>query len=99
MASKWGTSLTVLAGSHGVVSTKGTLREARAYLEEQHGISATYVETKSFIVDEVRGRAKKGEIDLILMGGYSAAPVLEVVLGSTVDEVLREIRLPVLICR
>ena len=99
IASKWGTSLTVLAGSHGVISTKGTLREARAYLEEQHGVNATYVETESFIVDEVRERAKKGEIDLILMGGYSATPVLEVVIGSTVDEVLREIRLPVLICR
>jgi nucleotide-binding universal stress UspA family protein len=33
------------------------------------------------------------------MGGYSAKPVREVVLGSSVDEILRESRLPILICR
>jgi nucleotide-binding universal stress UspA family protein len=34
-----------------------------------------------------------------VMGGYGFGPMLEVVLGSTVDEVLRTSRRPVLICR
>jgi nucleotide-binding universal stress UspA family protein len=33
------------------------------------------------------------------MGGYGRRPELEVVLGSAVDQVLRESRSPVLICR
>jgi nucleotide-binding universal stress UspA family protein len=33
------------------------------------------------------------------MGGYGFNPALEIVLGSTVDEVLRTGQLPVLICR
>jgi nucleotide-binding universal stress UspA family protein len=36
---------------------------------------------------------------VLLMGGYGFAPVFEVVLGSVVDEVLRESQKPVLICR
>jgi nucleotide-binding universal stress UspA family protein len=33
------------------------------------------------------------------MGGYGHSPVMEVVLGSAVDQVLRESRQPTLICR
>jgi len=33
------------------------------------------------------------------MGGYGLSPVLEVVLGSGVDQVLRTSRQPMLICR
>jgi nucleotide-binding universal stress UspA family protein len=33
------------------------------------------------------------------MGGYGYSPLLEVMLGSTVDQVLRESSLPTLICR
>jgi nucleotide-binding universal stress UspA family protein len=43
--------------------------------------------------------AQDHDCDLILMGGYGHSPVVEVVLGSAVDEVLRSSRQPVLICR
>jgi nucleotide-binding universal stress UspA family protein len=43
--------------------------------------------------------AEAHDSDLILMGGYGYSPVVEVVLGSAVDEVLRASRQPVLICR
>jgi nucleotide-binding universal stress UspA family protein len=33
------------------------------------------------------------------MGSYGFSPVLEVALGSTVDQVLRRSRQPVLVCR
>jgi len=33
------------------------------------------------------------------MGGYGDAPMIEFVLGSVVDKVLRESSLPILICR
>ena len=37
--------------------------------------------------------------DLILIGGYGKTPVLEMLLGSTVDEVLRVSQVPILVCR
>jgi nucleotide-binding universal stress UspA family protein len=43
--------------------------------------------------------AEEHECDLIIMGGYGFSPVMEIVLGSAVDEVLRASRRPVLICR
>ena len=33
------------------------------------------------------------------MGGYGLNPMLEVILGSTVDRVLQESAVPILICR
>jgi nucleotide-binding universal stress UspA family protein len=36
---------------------------------------------------------------LIVMGGYGRGPVLEVVLGSALDQVLRQSHRPTLICR
>jgi len=43
--------------------------------------------------------AQENGCDLIVMGGYGFSPVVEIVLGSAVDQVLRESQHPVLICR
>ena len=37
--------------------------------------------------------------DFILLGGYGANPVREAVVGSTVEGLLRESKVPLLICR
>ena len=39
------------------------------------------------------------QCNLIFMGGYSKPPVIDVVFGSPLDQVLRESPVPVLICR
>jgi len=43
--------------------------------------------------------AQAQESNLIVMGSYGYNPVLEVVLGSAVDQVLRSSQHPTLICR
>jgi nucleotide-binding universal stress UspA family protein len=43
--------------------------------------------------------AESKQCDLVIMGGYGFDPVMEIALGSQVDEVLRTSRLPILICR
>lgn len=43
--------------------------------------------------------AAERNCDWIIMGGYEAAPLVEVFAGSTVDGVLRQTRVPVLFCR
>lgn len=54
----------------------------------EHGVSQVILQAA----------AEKGA-DMILMGGYGFPPLLEVVLGSTVDDVLRGTQIPVIICR
>jgi nucleotide-binding universal stress UspA family protein len=75
------------------------LRSARLYLESR-GVAATYVPTRSGeVASTLLKTARTYNCDLILMGGYGFKPVLDVVLGSAVDQVLRETEWPVLICR
>lgn len=71
---------------------------AQGYLEA-HGVESTLLERQGPVTTEIMVTAEEYECDLIVMGGYGFRPMLEVVLGSTVDEVLRTSRRPVLICR
>lgn len=47
--------------------------------------------------DEILRTAREHQSNVILIGGYSRRPALELVLGSTVKEVLREARHPLLV--
>jgi nucleotide-binding universal stress UspA family protein len=59
----------------------------------------SYEEVRQKLKATEVGERKLEEIPLIIMGGYGFSPVMEIVLGSAVDEVLRTSRRPVLICR
>ena len=98
ISGQWGTELTVLTSAVGTARPQKIQREAQNYLKRYH-ISARYLLTGRPVPEELRDRCDQGEFDLILIGGYGTAPVLEVVLGSVVDRVLREVQLPILICR
>jgi nucleotide-binding universal stress UspA family protein len=78
--------------------TPDALAEAEAYLA-RHRVQTTPVREYGPVADVILRAAEEHESDLILMGGYGHGPVMEVVLGSVVDEVLRASRQPVLICR
>jgi len=79
-------------------TTSGTMRLAKRYLR-RHGVDATYIEKQGDAGEAILEAAAEFESDLIVMGGYGFNPVLEIVLGSAVDQVLRESLHPVLICR
>jgi nucleotide-binding universal stress UspA family protein len=49
--------------------------------------------------DVVLEVAQEQESTLIVMGGYGFSPMVQIVLGSAVDQVLRSSQRPVLICR
>jgi nucleotide-binding universal stress UspA family protein len=97
LAGCWGIELAVIT-----VPTEHTpaamLRGAREYLEAR-GITARYLEGSTPIAKAVLTSAEAHDSNLIIMGGYGYGLVREMVLGSTVDEVLRTFRSPVLICR
>jgi nucleotide-binding universal stress UspA family protein len=75
-----------------------TLQKARTLLQEQQ-IDAEFVAERGQVADVLLALATQSGSDLFVMGGYGLNPLLEVVLGSTVDEILRTTDLPVLVCR
>jgi nucleotide-binding universal stress UspA family protein len=62
-------------------------------------VRAAYVHENGPVAEAILRTAKTNGRDLILMRGYGHRPLVEVMLGSTVDQVLQASELPVLICR
>ena len=98
LASRWQISLTVVTilGDAGV--SPSTQDRAQIYLEAR-GVQATLVQARGPVAGTILETAKEHNSDLILMGGYGHSPVVEVVLGSAVDKILRSSQWPILICR
>ena len=98
LVSKWNAQLVVVT-----VETKYTpntaLDRARAYLEKQGVTDVTYLLRPKPISDSLMEAAEKYKSNLLVMGGFGFRPVLNLVLGSTVDHILREFKQPILICR
>ena len=76
--------------------TEMTLADARQYLET-HGLDATYVKAAGEVVETVLATADVYSCDWIIMGGYGANPVLEVVMGTIADQILAQSKKPMLI--
>jgi nucleotide-binding universal stress UspA family protein len=98
LAGHWGISLHVLTVLDPDRDSKSALQEAMDYLESNR-VEASSVLTSGDVGEVILNTAGQNENDLIIMGGYGYQPVVEVVLGSSVDRVLGESRVPVLICR
>jgi nucleotide-binding universal stress UspA family protein len=99
MAEIWKIPLTVLTVAEADNTTPETQNHAKAYLE-LHEVQATFINVEAGSVPEaILKTAGERESDLIIMGGYRAHPVVEVMLGSSVDRILRESKRPMLICQ
>jgi nucleotide-binding universal stress UspA family protein len=98
LSAKWEVPLVVLAVEDEGTNAGELLDDARFYLIAR-GVSATYVTAPAPVAGAIQETAERHGCDLVVMGGYGFRPLLEVVLGSTVDQVLRWRRWPVLICR
>jgi nucleotide-binding universal stress UspA family protein len=98
LAGRWSAHLSVVTVLEENRTTPETAKLAKRYLD-RHGVDAAYLEKRDDAGLAILEAAAESESDLIVMGGYGFNPVLEIVLGSAVDQVLRESRRPVLICR
>jgi nucleotide-binding universal stress UspA family protein len=98
VANRWNIPLTIVTVIESGRTTSDTLERAQSYLET-HKVQATIVKESGSVAEAILKAAKEHASDLIIMGGYGFSPVLEVVLGSTVDHVLSASQRPVLICR
>jgi nucleotide-binding universal stress UspA family protein len=97
LGERWLTALTVLTVADGSKVEPAVLDYARRYLEF-HELAADFIRT-SGPLDGVLKIMKERQTDLVLMGGYSTSALAEVMVGSTVNFMLREAHCPLLICR
>ncbi|MBC8263415.1 MAG: universal stress protein [Anaerolineales bacterium] len=98
LSGKWNIPLVVVTVIETGRTTSDALARAQRYLKT-HGVQATFAKESGPVAEAILRTAEEHESDLIIMGGYGLGPVLEVVVGSAVDQVLRESRQPMLICR
>jgi nucleotide-binding universal stress UspA family protein len=97
LASTWGTKITVLTSRERSLRESLNLQKAKGYLIS-HKVEANYVSARGDAGPLVVQTAKENKCDFVLMGGYSQAPLIEVMWGSTLDYVLREFKGPVWVC-
>lgn len=97
LACRWNLQLSVVTVRNGKNASR-LLDNAREYLSNR-GIRPECHLVKGEESQVILNIARQENSSLVLMGGYGFTPVLEVVLGSTVDAVLREAEIPVLICQ
>jgi nucleotide-binding universal stress UspA family protein len=94
----WHTALTVVTIRE-AGTTGDPLNHAREYLE-MHELQANFIARGAEpVATTILLAAEDDRSDLIVIGGYGGHPVVQAVLGSTVDQVLRAARRPTLICR
>ena len=97
MANRWGTELVILTVPDEKL-TAAEMADMQGYLTKNQ-VEPTYIEKEPPVPEAIIQTVTKENCDLILIGGYGKTPVLEMLLGSTVDEVLRVSRVPILVCR
>lgn len=98
LSTRWQMPLVVVTVLEKGRTSLDTVATARKYLDARQ-VQATFVTEQGPVAEAIPKAAEAHRSNLIIMGGYGFNPLLEVVLGSTVDEVLRSRRWPVLICR
>ncbi len=97
LAERWKTALTVLTVVDGEKVFPSTQDYARSYLE-QYDVQANFIVAEGPL-DIFLDVIKEDQSNLILIGGYNGTALKEVMLGSAVNFLLREVDCPMLICR
>lgn len=98
LAARWHRTLSVVATGEDNSSTAALLQEAAATVA-RYGISAQLFSGRGDPADAILIRAETIGADLIVLGGYGGRGVLDLVLGSVTEALLRTSRLPLLICQ
>ena len=98
LTERWGMALEIATVAENGMDPDAILDSAREYLGK-HGAAVTTAPLHGPAVRTILDHARGIGADLILLGGFGGSPVLEAVIGSTVEGLLRESEIPLLICR
>ncbi len=97
-AKKWHISLTVLTVDEEASQAQKFLNIARKHLTYRK-VNAEYLHRSGPVAETILVTASQFGCDFIIVGGYGYAPLIQVIRGSVVDELLRNSPIPLLICR
>lgn len=97
LAEQWQTKLTIFTGLNVETSDRSAHDFAQNYLEFNE-IAADFIHEK-YSPEALQRTAEEIRADLVIMGGYSGSILKEMTVGSSVNFMLRESQLPILICR
>ena len=99
LARRWQTSLTIVSVIEQGKGPSDILAPVEEFLAD-HNLQAEIVKAEGEAAAQaILNTAQAHDCDFIMVGGYGFSPVLEIVLGSTVDQLLRQFPKPLLICR
>ncbi len=93
-----GLPLTVLHVGKGDTAADRVVDEARRYLAT-HRVEAEYIERPGHANEVILETIAAGDHDLLVIGAYGHSRIIEMVLGSTTEYVLRNASVPVFLCR
>jgi nucleotide-binding universal stress UspA family protein len=98
LAAQWYMTIAVIAINENRAKASKWLNQADRYLGG-HGIKAALIGKTGNPSEAILDTYASLDCDFILMGGYGSTPIVEVVIGSVVDKILRESKVPIFICR
>jgi nucleotide-binding universal stress UspA family protein len=98
LASRWPMALVTLSVVEKDRVTAATLARAQDYLSS-HGVEADCRLGEGPVVETIVKTMSAQQCDWLLMGSYGLNPVIEAMVGSSLDQLLRQVDFPLLICR
>jgi nucleotide-binding universal stress UspA family protein/uncharacterized ParB-like nuclease family protein len=97
-AEMWKTRLTVFTAVDGKKVTADIQEYVRRYLDI-HEVEAEYILSERGAMDTLKQTAEERNIDLVFMGSHGGTVFNQVFVGSALDYMLRESKVPIFICR
>jgi len=98
LAEMWKTELIVFTALDGARVKPDVQDYVKRYLEI-HEVEADYILTEGDSKAYLKGTIEERQADLVLIGTYGMSVIREVVVGSTLDYMLRESGVPTFVCR
>jgi nucleotide-binding universal stress UspA family protein len=98
LVKRWNLPLDVITIKQRGRTNKTTLDKARHYLKE-HEVQAKFWIEPGKVVETILTKAFQDQNDLLILGSYEYSLLLEPLLGGTLDEFLRQCKIPMLICQ
>lgn len=97
LAEMWKTELIVFTALDHSIHAE-TQDYVRRYLDI-HEVEAEYILSEQGAMDQLKKTADEREVDLVLMGSHGGSVLQQVFVGSALDYMLRESKVPTFICR
>jgi nucleotide-binding universal stress UspA family protein len=97
-AEMWKTELVVFTALDGSKIKEDVQDYVRRYLDI-HEVEAEYIISELGATDQLQNTITEHKVDLLLMGSYGVSVFRQIFIGSALDYMLRESRIPIFICR